>query len=386
MKSRIRNKAGALAVAAIASTLLIYQNCSMPVEGLDGNSFPEFAYDAKPDTIGYMSCSSMVGADPSAYFTFRLGAYHNGGMRLHDDFYRSTANMSTPKKINFLLSGQKNKDIQLQLAVRRASDMVAFAADTRPEEARDYDFIFPPVSNEVLANELVTLQEGERLRSLPGGLDEINRFEGTLNFLDSGVLEESVRSELRRGAYLALTYNPLKEDTNADKTLALSPGDFSENPEEANFNIAYGVGYGLTFQQGNVGTGHPARVMGSVKEVDLVTKQSTGSAQWICPPSMRFKIVRPDDVGVSVNGNLLVACNRVLDPQNIQPTSELGIIRRVLRVEDWYIDMANHCIVPKPGIVGACYGEDLDIEYTNQGCGGTKACTHFFSVCYQPAQ
>ena len=260
--------------------------------------------------------------------------------------------------------------------------MVAFAADSRADEGGDFDLIFPPVNDENFAKELVNLQQGERLRTLPGSFDDSHRFEGSLAFLDSGVLEESVRTELRRGAYLALTYNPAQVgSTSKDRTLALAPGDFEEDATAGDFNRAFGVGYSISFSQGNVASGHPARVMSRMTETDLLTKKTNASVSWSCPTSLRFKIVRPEDVGILIDDKRLVNCNRVIDPQVL--SSGLAAVRRVLRAEDWFVDMANRCIIPKPGRVGACYGEDLDIEYGAESCEGNVACTHFFSLCVQ---
>lgn len=381
-----------IAILIFAFSLIpIFQNCGAPVSEKEEAGFQDFAYSSKADTLGYMSCSNVRSPNPSAYFTFRLGAYKDGGLRLKDEFHNATAKMTTNKKVRFLTAGKKNRDIQMQLAIRRKSDMVAFASETQGKEGEDYAFVLPPVNNEGLAEKLVTMPKGERIRSLSGSLDSINKFEGSLNFLDSEVLEESVRTELRRGAYLALTYNPLQEGLGAggfgsgtgDKTLALSPGDFKEEPAALDFNVAYGIGLGITFQQGNFASGHPARVMSSISQVDLETKEADPSndARWICPSNLRFKIVRPEDVGVSINGQKLVNCNRVLDPQT--PSPDLERVRRVLRIEDWYVDMNNRCIIPKDQST-SCYGEDTEIEYQSKGCGGTAACTHFFSLCYQP--
>src|SRR5665213_261113 len=70
--------------------LALFQNCAGTQDDTTLNSQSSFedslplAYDAKIDTLAYMSCSEMQEGsyDPRAYFTFRAGAYSSatGGL------------------------------------------------------------------------------------------------------------------------------------------------------------------------------------------------------------------------------------------------------------------------------------------------------------------
>jgi hypothetical protein len=67
------------------------------------------------------------------------------------------------------------------------------------------------------------------------------------------------------------------------------------------------------------------------------------------------------------------------------PSSNYKMARNLLKKGDWYIDIANKCIVPKN--YGGCYGgaNNFTVEYNKANlCGGTtgKECPHFVSICY----
>jgi hypothetical protein len=76
-------------IAIVVSVPMLYQNCSQPLaERADASSVAAtapFAFESRVDHLAYMSCSNMPsGYDPTAYFTFRAGAYTEGnGIRLN---------------------------------------------------------------------------------------------------------------------------------------------------------------------------------------------------------------------------------------------------------------------------------------------------------------
>ncbi|NJL24730.1 MAG: hypothetical protein HC902_05885 [Calothrix sp. SM1_5_4] len=78
-------------------------------------------------------------------------------------------------------------------------------------------------------------------------------------------------------------------------------------------------------------------------------------------------------------------CNATVDRySNTTQQQALSVIRRVLRVEDWFVDMDNRCIMPKR-TGDYCYG-DLNgrtIQYGVASClnSTTTVCPHFVSVC-----
>ena len=364
--------------------MLSYQNCaessldeSEEVETF--SSFSETAVNAKFDTLGYMSCSDMAEADPSAYFSFRAGAYDNGGLELSN----TVASASD-------ISASNQQNLQMQFSLRRASDFVLFSAQATPAEGRDFANIMPLLGDAKVIERLSQLESGERLKYVPNSNLARQRFEGSLSFLNSEFLAQSVRTELRNGAYLALTFN---DSTGESATRPAGPADLAAVPTPTEDSTdgaspaaapvvsnkeVFGTGLKVTFKQGNTAQGNATRVLASVQEEDLRAKNPQG--QWTCPADMVFKIVRQIDAdAVKSNGQPYVNCNRETDPAILD--DKLKKVRRVLRVEDWWVDMTNQCIIPKTGKAGQCYGNQTDIEYANGSCGGAKACAHFFSVC-----
>lgn len=378
--------AGIILALMAAFSLAIYQNCSQAVEGRNQSSlsFQEFALDSKADSIAYMSCSDMGSeVNTDAYFTLRVGAYERGGMRLSDVFYQVTSAMSTEQAMRIFIDGEKNNNLQMQMAIRRREDMLVFSKENPAELNRDFVSVMAPVNTEKMVQALVDLEDGERLRRFSIGTGQENpnfsdRFEGSLNFMDSRLLEDAIRQELTNNALITFTYNPLGVSTLESDTEALGPSDFLETNTSTSSNSVFGTGYQVGFEQGLRATGHPRRVLSAVKEFNLENQSST-SNEWSCPQKLRLKIVRPEDVGVIEDGAPIVACNRLPDPSVLSKEEE--IVRRVLGPNEWWLDMANGCVIPKSNELGFCYGESLDVEYGATECGGVKACAHFVSIC-----
>src|ERR1035437_9032143 len=90
--------------------LALYQNCAQDpaTDSLNSASSYEeglpFAYDAKIDTLAYMSCSEMAAGsyDPRAYFSFRAVAYNSatGGLGMTPAFRAATSYYSNTDRGN----------------------------------------------------------------------------------------------------------------------------------------------------------------------------------------------------------------------------------------------------------------------------------------------
>ena len=90
--------------------------------------------------------------------------------------------------------------------------------------------------------------------------------------------------------------------------------------------------------------------MSGINEAPLDPKAPIPTTRplWSCPTGLQFRIVRAMDIGKAG-----VNCNMLPDPAT--PSALLTLVRQTLRDEDWYVDMADQCIVAK-GTGADCYG------------------------------
>ncbi len=145
----------------------------------------------------------------------------------------------------------------------------------------------------------------------------------------------------------------------------------------------------------------PPRILSSVRDVIIDERLSTRpTPEWICPKELSFMIVLPEDaIYQDEDSNTITRCNMNPDPLNPNADEKklYDIARQSIYAEDFYIDLRNRCVVPKPGVAneGSCYGinENTSMtrpiaydDYDSVGCGfgvGQKVCPHYVSVCYR---
>lgn len=426
--------------------LVTFQNCTQPADlgNVDQNSVMsqnlDFAYDTAIDQIAYMSCPQVVNAqkvpvDSDLYFTFRAGAYHNGGIKLTDAFY-NTVQKKLPDYMASILSGSPaNNNTVLQLAVRQVGSLnqivqTASSGTTSGNPTQNVEFanLLAQLGGIEISTALVnngmsatstnlTLTE-KRTKTLRDGTGRGAHLEGNLNFGLAESMQESLRSQyLGTGAaLLALTYlEPTQSGgaapgggTSIPDTNVRNPGTAFPATNPNTPGLAYGTGFQLTFSQpvaGAVGLmnannqmvlPYPSNVLTMVTEKNLLTGGQTG-AQWVCPTSLQFKIIRPGDEGDAIS-----KCNHVQDPP--KPWSrEWTVLRNALRTEDWYVDPTNRCILPKRSSGFSCYGDmttmtnvqydltkscDPNSDTTSNPTNGAanaigKICAAWVSVCYR---
>lgn len=387
------------AIIAVVGLLVIgFQNCSQPPlvdseSQLDTEaSKVDFAYDSTIDQITYMSCAvSEVGTfDAGAYFSFRVGAYRNGGIRLNDGFRQKEGRKPPEKQATLLGASPANSQTKVQLAIRKLDNFqVMYTSSGSSVHGQDYVNIFEPLGTMDLSDLLVRTDPASRLRYLRNGTVFGSRFEGSLYFTKNPTLAGSIRTALRNDAFLAQTYaHSAPSQTGGPgtgDTLARSPRDVVEGSTANQYTQVYGRGYNLKFAQPTDGTtpsaaSFPNVILREVSELNLASSSDrTGLSTWTCPENLRFKIVRPED---SRSG--ATTCATAPDPGVL--TSDLSIVRNQLRVEDWYVDMTNRCIVPKKSVT-TCYGAGVtQVRYDiTQTCteGVDPACVSFASVCYR---
>lgn len=373
------------------AALLIFQNCAQPPENNSNvSSFADrlpIAVDVQLDTIAYMSCSNIKApVEKRAYFTIRAGAYTPGksGLQMRQDFRSATQNYSPVERAKLFASSAANGDTRLNLSIRSAANYQSpwVADDLRAGE--DVDSFLPPLDSAILAGPLAAAPTGAWINYFPGSGDK-RLTEASLRYykFEDNMVRTRQKIETSSGpdsAFLVAGFSASSDELNLGLR---SPAGAVAAPGAA--VPIYGRGYLFGFAQPVGYTGNSdRRVIGSIREFDLSQSppRELTQNQWNCPTGNQFIIVRPEDI---VNGR--ATCARIPDRvrAGTNDAAELQALRRVLRVEDWFVDMSRHCIVPKR-TGDYCYGDQLGnrtIQYGTSSCvnDGSTVCPHFVTIC-----
>ena len=406
---------------------LSFQNCSSEAPFGVRDSFSlltessraeDFPYEASFDQVAYMSCSEQedVFNDFQTFFTFRFGAYRNAGLRITDQFLENTHRMSNRDRANILMQHQLSQGSRLQFALRAGENyQLAFINEDSPNDGSDgvdYSNVFTSIGDEVLSSYVVNQPLGQWMNYFPAALLEKDyRFEGSVYFNSSETLQNEMRSFLSNRGILALTFsteatiNPRGPGSAAEFT-----NDGTVDPRTLARDV-FGAGARVTFKQpspvnhikdnnGNAITTRatqnmPPRLLASVEDFAIDGRYRNQPRKvWNCGSEMAFMIVLPEHATYTVtqNGVTTTRTRCRMDPDPLVPDERLKMIRNSLYAEDWFVDLNNRCVVPKPDRVnaGSCYGKDSNnlntvaINYDfSQPCGFTtgNVCPHFVSIC-----
>ncbi len=383
MPSSLKLRHG-LMVVTVAS-LLIFQNCAQPPEEnftATAQSFQSklpLAVSATLDTIAHMSCSEIKDAvEPRAYFTFRAGAYvpNMSGMELTKEFRDATKFYSTTQRARAFASSEVNGNTLFNLSIRAAADYQSPWISEELRVGEEIEAFLPPLDSDVISGPLAGLPLGKMINYFPGPHPK-RLIEASLRFYKFENVVKDTRNNLSsRTSLLVAGYSGSSDEL--DTTLR-SPPDAAASPGGA--HPIYGRGYFLSFRLPQGYTSGETRALASVEEVDLQTSFPTQiNATWDCNSDYQFVIVRPEDVWAG-----RVICNPTVDRYNDTNQQQmLSAIRRVLRVEDWFVDLNNRCVMPKR-TGDYCYGElnNRTIQYGSATCVNNTSfmCPHFVSVC-----
>lgn len=349
-----------------------------------------FAFDAGFDTISYNSCAESHLTDKSAYFSLRAGAYSTGGIKLNNGFfdyvdqnfkpiYPATA-LTEDEYKELLADSPANSEAIPELAVRvknslsdvyKSGSSAALYKDIVPMVGTLTD----PLVMDSFANKGVTANYfpfSPELRVMEGGLD----------YKSSEAQADEFRNVMMGGGVLALTYRP-KGATEIDAVRSES----SSYPVKS----AYGKGYSLTFTPYPVSGGaatNPNRVLSQIIESDLSSQG--GAKAWNC--NRAYRVIRAQDAASLCPSHTY---SEIKNSASIR--TELDIMRRHLRADQWDVNVSLRCVVPKGGI--SCYKEEnlaskgfAEVEYnltkecfrpngTYAGATPTSKCMHFVTVC-----
>ncbi|MBX3020380.1 MAG: hypothetical protein KF799_01785 [Bdellovibrionales bacterium] len=370
--------------------LMTYQNCAQTPEDDGSNSqasYQEslpFAYEEKLDTIGYMSCSEIKDSvDRRAYFSYRVGAFNKSvaGLTMTDDFRSKTQYYTKTDRARALASSYANSGAVLNLSVRLRSNLQSIWSQGELRVGDEIDSFLPALDSTPVAGPLASLAApsagGTKFYAnyFPG-TQQKRLMEASLRFYEFENVSKDTRSNLEGAgspAYLTVGYG------NSGDELATGLRAPSDNTLASR---GYGTGFALSFSLPRNYSSGERRVLNpnsGVQEIDLRTGQPR-AASWDCSNSYQFMVVRPEDKFAN-----LVTCNATVDRfANATEEAALNAVRRVLRVEDWFVDVANRCVIPKR-TGDYCYGalNGATITYGSANCvnSGATRCPHFVSVC-----
>ncbi|MEO0334905.1 MAG: hypothetical protein AAF202_00820 [Pseudomonadota bacterium] len=423
-------------LAMIFVGLLTFQNCSDPLElsDEDASTFSDrlpFAYDVKMDTFSYMSCADMTQTnyDRRALHTFHMGAYEPGsGVRLTEDFLNSTSNFSPEARAEALSRSPTNSGAILQLAVRNTEQNYQQILLNDPngrlvvvgEDIGNY-LGGAPLSAPGIAAALSRKEEERKDLEKSGvqnaPLEYINYFKGTPGF-DGRLMESSIRfpntlksitDQFYRTVNLSLTFTP---ENNVLSYNARSPDP--ENQARKVYGYKYipifnglkrkhdapneGVFSGIYQPDGNAILN---RTVVELREVNVDTNEGVS---WFCPADLRLIMIDPFDETFldTTVGNEPCTINPTeggvddISALSVRDQKRLEVIRRVLRVEDFYVNLQENCVIPKDS-KNSCYPKadadgnlTVDINYGRQANNlncvdnpreGIYGCPNYVSIC-----
>ncbi|MGZ3773567.1 MAG: hypothetical protein ACXVCY_00945 [Pseudobdellovibrionaceae bacterium] len=351
-----------------------------------------FAFDASLDTITYNSCAESQLNNNATFFTLKAGAYATGGIKLNTQFfdyadqnfspvYPDTA-LTVNQYKDFLADSPANNGAVPAMAIRvknSLADVYVQSANGSGSVTLNRD-VLPLVSN--LTDTLIMdsiISKGLTTNYFPFSPDQ-KILEGTINYNSDESTADGFRNILMSSGILALTYMVNNSEVNTVRSPATATP----------VKIAYGKGYNLTFSPPAVAGGainNPNHVLAQVYETDLSTP-NVGGRTWSC--NHVYPIVRAQDAATYCPAQSYVEIK-----SNSAYRAELALLRRHLRADQWDINVARGCVVPKGPV--SCYKEEsingapvVQYDLTQQcfrpngnyaGTIPNSACLHFITVC-----
>lgn len=349
-----------------------------------------FAFDATFDTITYNSCADQhLGSNP-AFFTLKAGAYSTGGIKINTSFYDYAdqnfkpiypeTSLTVNQYKEFLADSPANSGAVPVMAVRVKNSLAdVYTATTGGTVTLNKDVV-PLVGS--LTDSLVMdayAVKGVTANYFPFSPEQ-RILDGKINFNSNESIADEFRNLLMSSGTLTLAY--MINDAEVNKVRSPS----SVTPVKS----AYGKAYSLTFApfpKVGAAVDNPNHVLAQVIESDL-SDPGAGAKTWSC--NHVYPIVRAQDAGISCPTQSYSEIKN-----NPAYRAELDIMRRHLRADQWDINVARGCVVPKGS--ASCYVEETVnkspvVEYdltkqcfrTNGYYPGTipdSRCLHFITVC-----
>ncbi|MCB0421743.1 MAG: hypothetical protein KDD61_12155 [Bdellovibrionales bacterium] len=380
LDSKMDRRFGLPTLVLVVLTLFFFQNCADPLqladeEGLSVADSLPFAFDVNADHISYMSCSDMPPDYPyRAFYTFRVGAYDEAGIKFTDEFLSRTGKYKASERATYVSESAASQGASIQLSIRQKTNYQGpLVSSSTPVKWHDFETMLAPLDSQLIVQKLSELESGQRVNYFAGisGLDN-RQVEGNVRFTQTESLAADVRAKLMNTTLLTLTYT---DPAASDELVARGATALS-------VDSVYGRGYEIDFKKdGSSPIGGLRRSLSRITEIDLSTKR-TVPATWDCSNGESFMIVRMADVG---KAGTPAGCSKETGPPPQGSPQDVidayNTIRKVLRPEDWYVDPSARCVIPR--LENYCYGNDAQrvINYTGTCDPAKGECPHFVSIC-----
>lgn len=382
-------------------------------DALKVQSIP-FAYDVVPDQIAYSSCFGSGLQSLPGHFTFRIGAYSTGGVKIRQNFFdylkanfqpiSPATELSTNQIKTYLAYSPENTLAAPQFAIRtRGLPQLVRTSSAKATVGLDFINVLMSLTDDRMMDPLVNNRTSNTMFFPMASQPTQRNLEASISYNTTQALSESVRNDFRTSAMLAMTYVPSTPALAYSARIPASATTTNTDGTTTTDNSkAYGRGYYMQFvsdlapytqtlyAQTTIASNNPTNILFSIQEINL--ENSTTSGTWSCPFERRYVIVPLADAPIS--------CPQEKGTSMSDSTyrRELEIVRRQLKAEDWDVNIALRCVVPKQG---SCYVTDyqgttaLGIEYnqanecyqganysyTNPASPPLKRCAQYVTIC-----
>lgn len=428
-----------------------------------------FAYDVAVDTISYNSCVGnglnsedkihgiKLGANEGFVDTNGSGAV-KGGIKLKSDFLQYLAKNVPPNFPNtsvnaaqiqhILQNSEKNKELQIQYAVRTAADLkvvpdvIQQSGDDIIQQGRDGVYEGAQLSTDPVLTSITksvqfgpnasVLSEGPRVYNL-GSKSSPEPLEGSLGYssasdesfpvvanVDDGTgageqYSDNVRNKFNSFTYvLAVTFgNPFFVSSS---DLTPSGGlNSPKRPDEKDLRKAFGRSYELSFVTKNASIpSWRKNVLNRVTEKNLEDGRAVSGVSWTCE---NYVIVKSNQLNNRKSNE--PSCTELIgsDLSNPSIAAKVKTIRRHYSEDKWAIGLfynkdelyvpnsrpftnpptntiarplclvskSADCYLPTAGLIASAPTEDIGVQYDpNQECYLSRATQ--MGVTYTPSK
>lgn len=306
-----------------------------------------FSFDATFDTITYNSCAETSLRGKVGFFTLMAGAYSTGGIRIKNGFFDYVdqnfkpiypeVRISENQYKEYLADAPDNVGVVPNMAIRMKSSLTDVVRST--EKVALWADVIPMVGK--LTDSLVMdayVTKGITANYFPFSPEQ-RILEATWTNNPDEATADEIRNVFMSSGVLALTYMQEGKDISEVRSAGTAYP----------YKTAYGKGYSLTFAPPGGATSNPNRILSQVLESDL-SAPGVGTRGWSC--GRVFSVISTYDANKDPT---LCPTHNYSDLKDPYIRTELSIVRRHLRADQWDINITKRCAVPKGGT--GCYKE-----------------------------